>query len=112
MWLSTLAFAGVVEFDAHCCRDVRPLFAREGEEEMTTPTEAERAKAYTPLTWDADSKLSADEQAAVEINRRHLFEHGVTREPLLTRMAFEFGAVQCMLRAEPKKRPAKKTRKR
>ncbi len=54
---------------------------------------------YKPLTWAADSQLSPDEQKAVEINRRDLWRHGVRTEPNLTRMAFEFGAVMCMLRA-------------
>jgi hypothetical protein len=54
---------------------------------------------YVPLAWEADSMLTRDEQAIVEAQRRDLWRHGVRTEPLLTRMAFEFGAVICMQRA-------------
>ncbi len=56
-------------------------------------------KGYVPLAWSADSKLSTREQELVEINRKDLWSFGVRTEPNLTRMAFEFGAVQAMLRA-------------
>lgn len=49
-------------------------------------------KRYAPLAWPADSLLSPSEQATVESQRRTLWDHGIQREPLLTRMAFEFGA--------------------
>jgi hypothetical protein len=62
-------------------------------------------KGYVPLTWDADSQLSADEQENVEINRRDLWRNGVRTEPNLTRMAFEFGAVMTMLRATARRNP-------
>lgn len=53
--------------------------------------------AYEPLTWTADSELSTEERAHVERERRSLWNHGIRREPQLTRMAFEFGAVAAML---------------
>ncbi len=55
-------------------------------------------KGYVPLAWDEHSELSADEQEFVEINRKDLWRNGVRTEPNLTRMAFEFGAVQAMMR--------------
>lgn len=51
---------------------------------------------YVALTWDADSLLSPREREIVEQQRRDLWRGGI-REPNLTRMAFEFGAVACML---------------
>lgn len=54
-------------------------------------------KGYVPLDWGADSQLSKREQEYVEINRKDLWSAGVRTEPNLTRMAFEFGAVQAML---------------
>jgi hypothetical protein len=56
-----------------------------------------RSAEYVPLEWPADSKLSGAEQAHVDRERRSLWDHGIRREPLLTRMAFEFGAVATML---------------
>jgi hypothetical protein len=55
-------------------------------------------KGYKPLDWSGESKLSKDEQEVVEHQRQDLWRHGI-RKPMLTRMAFEFGAVVCMLRA-------------
>jgi hypothetical protein len=59
---------------------------------------------YEPLTWDADSTLGPDEQAAIEAQRRDLWTKGIRLEPVLTRMAFEFGALACMRRAAKKAR--------
>lgn len=56
-------------------------------------------KGYKPLRWDADSLLSKGEREAVDRQRLDLWKHGVRREPLLTRMAFEFAALETMLRA-------------
>lgn len=62
-----------------------------------------RMKDYAPLVWTKDSQLSPVEQETVERNRRELWRNGVRTEPNLTRMAFEFGAVETMLRtANPK----------
>lgn len=52
---------------------------------------------YVPLTWPGDSKLSDAEREHVDRERRSLWNHGVRREPQLTRMAFEFGAVAAMV---------------
>ena len=57
-------------------------------------------KGYKPIDWTGPSKLSLDEQEIVEIMRRDLWGHGVRKEPQLTRMAFEFGATCCALRAK------------
>lgn len=51
---------------------------------------------YVPLAWPTTSKLTPEERAHVERERRSLWNHGVRREPQLTRMAFEFGAVAAM----------------
>lgn len=56
-------------------------------------------RGYKPLSWDADSQLSREEQEAVETQRRDLWRHGIRKQPMLDRMAFEFGAVVCMLRS-------------
>lgn len=48
---------------------------------------------YVTLVWPTDSRLTAQEQACVEEQRRQLWEEGVTREPSLTEMAFLFAAV-------------------
>lgn len=56
--------------------------------------------AYAPLSWPADSKLSPEERAHVERQRRALWDRGIRREPQLTRMAFEFGAVASMCAAD------------
>jgi hypothetical protein len=58
---------------------------------------------YVPLTWPADTLLSDDEREHVDRERRSLWDHGVRKEPLLTRMAFEFGAVAAMV-CGPRKR--------
>ncbi len=57
-------------------------------------------EGYVPLTWDAESLLDAQEQANIEQQRRDLWRAGI-REPNLTRMAYEFGAVVTMMQ-EPK----------
>jgi hypothetical protein len=54
-------------------------------------------EGYEPLTWDAESLLGPQEQETIEHQRRDLWRAGI-REPTLTRMAFEFGAVITMLR--------------
>lgn len=51
---------------------------------------------YVPLDWSGESVLSQEEQDMVEIQRKDLWRHGIRTEPMLTRMAFEFGAVVCM----------------
>ena len=51
------------------------------------------------MKWDGESKLSKDEQATVEAQRKDLWRGGVRKEPALTRMAFEFAAVIHMLKA-------------
>ncbi len=66
-------------------RGVRP-YAREGS-----------LVGYAPLVWDSDSTLSVEEQAHVDRERRSLWRHGIRKQPLLDRMAFEFGAVATML---------------
>lgn len=62
----------------------------------------DRLAGYTPLTWDAESTLSADEQATIEAQRKDLWRGGIRTEPQLTEMAFEFAAVICMQRAAKK----------
>lgn len=57
-------------------------------------------EGYVALTWDADSLLSPREQENIEQQRRDLWRGGI-REPNLTRMAFEFGAVATMLQPPP-----------
>jgi len=47
---------------------------------------------YVPMAWPADSKLSAEEQKLVEVQRRELWDEGVRKEPQLTEMAFLFAA--------------------
>lgn len=59
-------------------------------------------KGYKPIEWGADSVLSADQRAIVEGQRKDLWRHGIRTEPVLTHMAFEFGAVICMQRAARK----------
>jgi len=49
------------------------------------------------LEWPSDSKLTAEEREHVDRERRSLWNHGIRREPQLTRMAFEFGAVASMV---------------
>jgi hypothetical protein len=58
----------------------------------------DKLKGYKALSWPADSKLSQDEQEAVELQRRDLWRHGIKKEPMLTQLAFEFGAVLCMMK--------------
>lgn len=63
------------------------------------------ADGYVPLEWAGQSKLTAEEQAAVESQRRQLWRHGIRQEPMLTRMAFEFGyALTAMRHAAEKKK--------
>lgn len=61
-------------------------------------------KGYVPLAWGKDSKLSGVEQECVERQRRDLWRNGVRTEPNLTRMAFEFAAVETMLRNDKRKK--------
>ncbi len=61
----------------------------------------DRLKGYKPLAWTKDSQLSKHEQDIVEHQRQDLYEHGI-KEPQLTRMAFEFGAVIVMMQSTPK----------
>jgi hypothetical protein len=56
-------------------------------------------QGYKPLEWATDSTLTAEERETIETQRRDLWRNGVKTEPLLTRMAFEFGAVITMRRA-------------
>lgn len=59
---------------------------------------------YEPLTWDEGTALDAHEQAVIEQQRRDLWRGGI-REPNLTRMAFEFAAVVCLLEGDRRKAP-------
>jgi hypothetical protein len=43
--------------------------------------------------------------AAVAQMRRDLIREGITREPMLTRMAFEFAAVLCAMRRREREAP-------
>jgi len=54
---------------------------------------------YKPLTWESDSQLSKHEQEMVEIQRKDLWQHGIRKQPMLDRMAFEFAAVVCILQS-------------
>lgn len=68
---------------------------------MRRKTYHDEMKGYVPLDWPSDSQLSKEEQEAVEGQRRDIWRHGIRTEPMLTRMAFEFGATICILRATP-----------
>lgn len=57
----------------------------------------DKLAGYKPLDWTGDSALTAEEQELVEIERRDLWRCGI-RDPLCTRMAFEFAAVIMALR--------------
>lgn len=60
---------------------------------------------YVPLDWTGYSELSKSEQESIETQRRDLWRHGI-RDPLLTLMAFEFGAtLEIMKRARSPKSP-------
>ena len=63
-------------------------------------------RGYTPIDWSGPSQLTKDEQEIVEIQRRDLYRHGIRKEPMLTRMAFEFAAVICASR-ETKPKPTR-----
>jgi hypothetical protein len=53
---------------------------------------------YKPLVWPESSSLSAEEQECVELQRRDLWRHGIRKQPMLDKLAFEFGAVMCIMR--------------
>jgi hypothetical protein len=57
-------------------------------------------RGYKPLDWSGPSVLTPYEQEIVELQRRDLWRHGIRKEPLLTRMAFEFAATLLSLRAQ------------
>lgn len=58
---------------------------------------------YEPLTWDADSKLSAEEKQTWEDQRRDLWRKGIRGE-MLERMAVEFAyTITCSRLARSRK---------
>ena len=54
-------------------------------------------RGYKPMVFRPDSKLTPYQRARVEDQRRDLWRHGVRKQPLLDRMALEFGYVVCLL---------------
>lgn len=73
-----------------------------------TESVADRPVDYVPLVWPEDSALSSEEREHVDRERLSLWNHGVRREPQLTRMAFEFGAVASLVCGKKAKGRSKK----
>lgn len=58
----------------------------------------DKLKGYRPLKWDDGSALTKSEQELVEAMRKDCWRNGIRKEPMLTRLAFEFAAVVAMAR--------------
>jgi len=57
----------------------------------------ERPAEYEPLTWPDDCVIAAEERATIERCRQDLWVIGVRSEPMLTRMAIEFGVLTSLM---------------
>ncbi len=55
-------------------------------------------EGYQPFEWSAESQLTAAERGIVETQRKDLWRNGIRKQPMLDRMAFEFGYVICALK--------------
>lgn len=53
---------------------------------------------YRPYVFSDDCELSDLERDCIESQRRDLWKNGITKQPMLDRMAFEFGYVLCLFK--------------